>query len=222
MEPWQTYCFDDVAQGAVRGETPILCAVCSDPTHARELCDWLETAVPAFDEAMTVERISADQLLMRVARAGTEAQPIALVVEDATQADDKTLEQRWHHWNLSREALRAALLAGPPGVQRTVILVATKGPFHQVAARNYASDLLSLTTVMTVEDTLPALDPSDKSLYESYLAAARELQARYSLTTREFVRRLYDREELPEAMPQADLARWRDIASRLRGNLPHD
>lgn len=221
MKPSLTYWFDDVAQGAVRGETPILCAVCSDPLKAGELCDWLETAVPAFDEEMTVERISSDQLVQRVERAGTEARPVTLVVEDSTQADDKTLEERWHHWNLSRDALRAGLLAPPEGTKRTVVLIATEGPFRQVASRNYAGDLLSLTTVMTVDDTPPAIDPEDRSLYEAYLSAARELEAKYPLSTEEFVHRLYDREPLPDAMPKEDIARWRDVAQRLRGSLPH-
>ncbi len=221
MESSQTYCFDDVAREAAVGETPILCAVCQDSFAAEELCDWLDTAVPAFSPDMTVERISADHLLDRVERAAAEISPLALIVVDATQVDDETLAARWHHWNLSREALRAGLLAPPEGTRRAVILVATAGPFRQVATQNHAGDLLSLTTVMTVDDTPAPIDPADKSLYEPFVAAARELEAKYSLSTQEFVRRLYEREPLPEEMPKEAIARWKEVAQRLRRSLPN-
>jgi len=198
---------DDVARAAARGACPLVVAVCSDPSEARRLVGWLETAAPTF-ATVRVSNVSS----MDVAGIDGDSQPSGkiYVVPDAAEGDEPQLRERWGAWEAGRDDLLRRLAgAGRPA---RLVLVVTRGRMPEISSA--APAIMALAEVITVGEEPFATSADDAELVAAFRMAEEELVERTGLTKAEVSAR-FERGD-PLSFDDATLARWLAVIGALR------
>ena len=196
--------FDEVAAAAAWGGTPIILAVGKDLATLGELAAWLESAVPVF-APRSVEIVNPDDLeeILR----GKPGAPTVLIVRNASAGDDESVKQRWTGWNSMREKFLHQVDFGRSGA---FVFPITLSRVKDVSAA--APHLMSVAAVLTVDETSPPVR-DDPALRDAYLEVLREMEGRYGISSKELVRRVLSRQDIP--VPPHDLARWKAAVEAL-------
>lgn len=188
--------FDDVAQAVVNGPEFIIFAVCATTEESTELTDWLSSVLPGMTGCVVavppcplVEKsvvVVPLEYMIRIAPAST--------------------------WNGSYgdrfiRSLKDDFFC------KSLVIVSTDEQMSTFAKS--APDLISISAFMRVQPDLPALDPGNP-LVPAYQAELKRYEEAYGLSTPEFMRHLFDLQDLPEALTESAIRAWQNVANILR------
>lgn len=187
--------FDDVAQAVVDGPEFIIFAVCSTTEECTQLTDWLSSVLPGMTGcAVVVPPCESVEKSVVVC-------PLEYMVSVHTAST----------WNLCGDRLTRSLR--DDHLCKSLVIVSTDEQMATFAKE--APDLISVSAFMRVQADLPALDPGNP-LVPAYQAELKRYEEAYGLSTREFMRHLFELQDLPEALTESAIRAWQNVANILR------